>query len=427
MKNKICKLYSLLFFVSTVFLTSCDKETPGKYEMTDGLPTVYYVRYQDKNLEGQLLESATMNDNIAIIGDNLTSVQQVLFNNIPARLNINFITKNALLVTVPGTLPSVVTDKIYFVNANLDTLAYDFKVNIAAPTFARMKCEWVPEGENVTVYGSSFFATDASNMQVFIGDYEIPTEDIVTWDNPTQVVFKAPAAGISGAVEIRTLFGTTGQSQDIFRDSRGIIMNFEGIGNKGYDWDTPSFVENDPAYSTSGNYARLSGAVTAGAWSNGPTDALIYYFGAKHGYGEENLFTSNPATSTLKFEINVLQAWTGLPMVFYFAPPGSTNLPLWDQAPANEYARAFWVPWQGSGSYTTDGWETISIPLSEFRYNNSGIDLGFMGGAKQKVPNTFNELDIYLTNFGLETFNGKDAIGTDCNPVILIDNIRVVP
>jgi hypothetical protein len=50
-----------------------------------------------------------------------------------------------------------------------------------------------------------------------------------------------------------------------------------------------------------------------------------------------------------------------------------------------------------------------------------------MGGTAQQVPNPFNELDIYLTNFGLATFNGKDAIGADCSPVILIDNIRVIP
>jgi hypothetical protein len=427
MKNKNKnKLISLLLVFTTVFLLSCDEEIPGKYKMTAGIPTIYYIRPQNVAYADSLLAGAFMGESIAIIGDNLTCIQEIYFNDIKAILNISFITKNTLLLNVPTTVPQLRSDKLYMVTGSKDTIPYDFIVRIPEPVVNRIKCEQTPEGQEAVLYGDYFFSSVANPIKITIGDYVIPATDIVDVQK-NQLTFKAPAMNIKGVVSVTTAYGNSGRTKTIFHDDRGLIMDFEGIGNKGYDWDTPSFVESDPVYALAGNYVRMTGKVTTGAWSNGPADALIYYFGANHGYGNNNLFTSDPKTSVLKFEANVLEAWTGSPMIFFFAPPGSNNAPLWDQAPANGYARAFWIPWQGSGSYTTDGWETVSIPLSEFRYNNSGIDLGFMGGANQQVSNTFNELDIYLTNFGLSTFNGKDAIGTDCNPVILIDNIRVVP
>ncbi|MDR2057395.1 MAG: glycan-binding surface protein [Dysgonamonadaceae bacterium] len=422
--NNINKILPVLLFFSSLLFTSCEEETPGKYETTDGLPTIHYIRYQDSNLAGQLLTGAYMEENILIIGENLTSVQEIWFNDVKALLNVNMITKNTLFVNVPKDLPTLETDKLYFVTGAKDTIDYDFEVKIPAPILTRIKCEQVPESSEAVLIGDYFLTPDFSLIKVFIGDYEVPTSDLVSVEK-NKIVFKAPAMDIKGAIEVKTLYGSSGRSKDVFHDDRGWIMDFEGIGNKGYDWDTPSFVENDPDFALTGNYARFSGTVAADVYSNGPTDALLYYFGGNHGYGTDNLFSSDPATSTLKFEVNVLEAWTGLPMVFYFAPPVNNNDPLWDQS--NQYARAFWIPWQTTGSYTTDGWETISIPLSEFKYNNAGIDIGFMGGSLQQLPNTFNNLDIYLTNFGLEKFNEKDAVGTNCDPVILIDNIRVVP
>ena len=60
MKNLIPKNIFLLMLVFVVAI-SCDREQSGKYEMTDGLPTVKYVRYQSKYKEEMLLDGAYMN------------------------------------------------------------------------------------------------------------------------------------------------------------------------------------------------------------------------------------------------------------------------------------------------------------------------------------------------------------------------------
>ncbi|MEA4917992.1 glycan-binding surface protein [Proteiniphilum sp.] len=414
MKNKINRLL-LLIFTASIF-ASCDREVSGKYEMTDGTPTVYYVRYQAKENAEQLLDGAFMGENIVIIGENLTSVQEVWFNNVKSLLNVNFITKNTLFVNVPKDLPSIRTDKLYLVTAKKDTVAYDFEVKIPAPILSRIKCEQVPEGGEVVLYGDYFLATDASLINVFIGDYKVPTSDIVSFEK-NKIVFKSPAKEIKGPVEVKTLYGNSGRSKDIFHDDRGLITGFE----EGYvgGWGRPdqSKIQNDPELSISGNYVRIDGTTIGidGAWVGG--SVIINIWGEDNGVPTGNLFPSDPATSTLKFEVNVLEPWSAGPMIFSFFRQGQFEDYLWadGNASGGGMPRGVWVPWLDSGSYISEGWETISIPLSEFKYNGAG--------AVIPLSTHFGALGIAIHN------RGNDAwIGTaECTPVILLDNIRVIP
>jgi hypothetical protein len=109
-------------------------------------------------------------------------------------------------------------------------------------------------------------------------------------------------------------------------------------------------------------------------------------------------------------------------MIFCFYAQGGQEGYLWDDGTKNGGGapRGVWMPWQGSGSYTTDGWETISIPLSEFKYNGAG--------AVIPLSTAFGSLGISVHNRGADGSEGRpDWIGNDCSPVILIDNVRVIP
>ena len=417
MKNSIInKLLPLLIFLPSVFFTSCNEETPGKYKMTDGVPVITYIRYQDKDRETELLDGAYMGDNIVIIGENLTSVQEVWFNNVKALLNINLITNNTLFVTVPRDLPSERTDKIYFITGKKETVDYDFEVKIPAPLFARMKCEWVPEGGEVVVYGDYFLAPDVSLIKVFVGDYQIPTSDIVSYEKTT-IVFKSPALDVKGPIEVKTLYGSTGRSKDIFHDDRGWITGFEDNENGGTGfvagWGRPKRIEEDPVYALMGKYVRFEGELDPAGnpgWVGAYDDMIINIWSHDNSGIPDPMFSSDPLTSTLKFEINVLQAWSAAPMIFFF-DIGGDEAGWWADG---TQPRAFWVPWLTSGSYVSEGWETVSIPLSEFIYNGSG--------AVVPASSQFGRLGIGVHNRGMDDYGG-----TACSPVILIDNIRVIP
>lgn len=415
MKNLIPKNIFLLMLVFVVAI-SCDREQSGKYEMTDGLPTVNYVRYQSKDKEEILLDGAYMNESIVIIGENLTSVQEVWFNNVKALLNINMITKNTLFLTVPKDLPSERTDKLYLVTQNKDTVAYDFEVKIPAPILSRIKCEMVPEGGEVVLYGDYFLATDANLLSIFVGDYRIPTPDIVSFEK-NMIVFKSPAMDIKGPIEVKTLYGNSGRSKDIFHDDRGLITGFEDGFSGGWGRPDDSMIQNDPELAISGNYVRIDNTTigVGGSWEGG--EIIINVWGENIGVPTGNLFPSDPLTSTLKFEVNVLEPWSAGPMIFSFFEQGRNEDYLWADGGSDGggMPRGAWVPWIDSGSFVSDGWETISIPLSEFKYNGYGVE----------IPHSehYGALGIAIHN------RGNDAwIGTaECTPVILLDNIRVIP
>jgi len=81
----------------------------------------------------------------------------------------------------------------------------------------------------------------------------------------------------------------------------------------------------------------------------------------------------------------------------------------------DELPRGIYRPWESTGSFDTgDEWITVTLPISEFKY-------GFSGGAASGSlsANDFTSLVIFVVSGGIT--------GTECNPVIKIDNIRAVP
>ena len=135
-------------------------------------------------------------------------------------------------------------------------------------------------------------------------------------------------------------------------------------------------------------------------------------WGSANGRPQGDLFTTAPSASLLKFEINVTQAWSSLALQIIFTP--------WATRDTNGYIadgktpRALWRPWQGlTSGYTTDGWVTVAIPLTEFKYIHDGST------AEMAGPGNYGGLTMFVYHGGIA--------GTSCNPYICIDNIRVVP
>ena len=412
MKNKIdiMKLFSFLLFTAILLLfVACDDDSKGKYEMTGGVPTIYYVRPPDIEKADSLLVGAYMGETICLVGDNLTSIQELYFNDIKALLNINFITKNSLLVTVPKEVPNEKKDKMVMVLKSGERVEYDFIVRIPAPTLASIKCEQVPEGKDVVIYGDYFFDTQTSPLTIVIGDYTVPKSDIVDIQK-TEVTFKSPAMEVKGPLSVTTAYGNSGRTKFVFHDDRGILFNFDDHPMVP-GWGRPTLIETGPD-ALSGNYMKLRGEVKAGLWQSPSENFQCNFWGEDNGVPAGNLFPGDPATSIFKFEVNVLEAWSALPMNIFFGPQGSLESSLWDDS----VPRAQWIPWKATGgSYKTDGWVTVSIPIADFKLSGSGADL-------KMIPSHYGSLNMYIYNRGR-----ADAVGTDCNPVILIDNVRVVP
>lgn len=135
MKKNISKIgmYAAAVLAAAVSFTACQDE-PDRFRLTEGKPTVYYIRPVKAAAADSLLTSAYMGNSICLVGDNLTSVYKLLFNDQQATLNNSYITNHTLLVDVPNEIPGEVSNKMYLITKNADTVKVDFNVLVPGPT-----------------------------------------------------------------------------------------------------------------------------------------------------------------------------------------------------------------------------------------------------------------------------------------------------
>ena len=174
LQNKIpFSLFCLIALVASFSMASCEDE-PDKYEVADGLPTVRYIRSPYAVSADSLITEASTGTTICLVGENLRSIYELYFNDVQAILNSIYMTDNTVIVDVPQSIPTEVSNKMYMVTRNGETVEYDFSVTVPAPTLTTMSCEYAPAGSEVTITGNYF--VDDPNVPlsvVFPGDIEV--------------------------------------------------------------------------------------------------------------------------------------------------------------------------------------------------------------------------------------------------------------
>src|SRR3712207_8801195 len=88
-------------------------------------------------------------------------------------------TDHTIIVTVPKTIPSQISDKMYLITSGNDTIPYDFKVTIPAPIISQMTNEWAKANEEVQIIGDYFLDYDNFPLEIKVGEnYTLPRENI---------------------------------------------------------------------------------------------------------------------------------------------------------------------------------------------------------------------------------------------------------
>lgn len=454
--NKIYTRFMLMAAVVGFMLTACEDE-PDKYESTSGTPTINYIRPVAYDSRDSLLTSASLDQTICLVGDNLRSIMELYFNDQKAVLNTSYITDHTLIVTVPGDLPSVVTDKMYMVTTGSDTLSYDFSVTIPAPTISSMSNEWAAAGEEVTITGDYFLDYDNYQLEVSFGkNYTLPRSSIKTITK-TAITFVMPDDAPNEKITVTSKYGSD-TTPFMYMDTRGMLFDFDtpndvtGTVLSNHGWHAQTVQSDDT--SLSGNYLLLGGVTMGsdGGWNDG-NFSFEYWPGD---WADPETYSTSPRlcdvadfsnweSKSLKFEmlIPTSNPWSAAPMQVIFAGPdkvsngnsGVTDIYGMTLGGANNtffhagdgWGRALYMPWYNSSTgvsaYDTDDkWITVTIPISDF-------NMYWDGKAASKTFSSvtdFASLTIFVVTGSTDDVTAIPT-GEDCTPIIKIDNIRVVP
>lgn len=445
MKTQITKLglWALFALALAVAAVSCEDE-PYKYKVADGKPVIYMIRPAG-NAQDTLITSSYMEQSLCIVGDNLRSVVEMYFNDVPAVLNNSYMTDHTILVDVPGTIPGEVSNTIYFINSQKDTVKYDFQVLVPGPSLLSMSNEYQLAGEEAVLVGDYFIDDPNVPLTVtFSGNKEAEIKSF-TKNSITVVV---PDGAEEGPVTISTVYGTV-SSVFHYMDNRGILFDFDtDPRRKAHGWHNDHMDLITDETSLSGNYLRIgNGSVTMselGGWDDA-NFSFEYWPGDwtdPVSYNDSPLLTdyadfSDWENMSMKFELNIPASnpWSagamqiipaGLDKIsgsgagvdiygntcaganntfFKLEKEGGLNVP-----------RALYQPWaaQADGMFHTDGkWITVTIPFSTFIYGFDGTESPLSLSEKE-----FTSLTIFVVG-------GPE--GVECNPIIKLDNIRAVP
>lgn len=399
-------LIALLTAIITMGFQACD-DNPDKFELTEGIPEVFYVRVPAPTSADSLLVKAFMDNTIVLVGKNLTSIREMWFNDRKALLNSSFITDHNLFVTIPKEIPGVVTDKIYMITKDNDTLTYDFGVQVPSPVVSAISCEYAHDADVAILYGD-YFIDDPNVPLAITMAGNIPVSEIIAIEK-TKLTFRIPAGSQKGYLNVKSIYGT-GRSRFQFRDDRGMILDWDNLDASG-GWRSGKIKNSDPE-GISGNYVYFTGTLDGDPTKDWAEDNFSFnLWGSANGRPQGDLFPTAPSNATLKFEVNVTQPWSSLALQMIFTP--------WSTRDTNGYIangttpRGLWRPWEKTGTYLTEGWVTVSVPLTEFKYDHTGATL------EMAPAGNYGGLTFFVYHGGIT--------GTACTPYICIDNIRVVP
>lgn len=369
-------------------------------------PAIKKVRLVDPAKKDSTFTQALPGTLVVIQGENLHSTLDVYFNDMEAPFNAVFNTATDLIVTIPATAPTEATNpkvpnKIRLVTTHGET-TYDFVILAPPPSISGMSNENAAGGTKVKVYGSNFYLVQ---KVTFPGNLDGGSP--VASADGTSIEVTVPAnVSETGAIKVTTKYG---QSTSIFpfglKSGPRIMSNFDDQNT--LEWGCATSSDGSRFPNNAGQFALMEfkevGANDAAWWNGGRSINTT-----KVQWVPSTDLGATLNSYAVKFEVFVKEKWnTG------------TILVLKDY---NWTYTARYSPWKlgdKAVDFTNDSWQTVTIPLSEFRTKENNID-----GSGASAPSLQSLVGDGLGSMHFFFLNdGSNAIPT---MAIGVDNIRIV-
>jgi hypothetical protein len=359
----VVQIPSIVFStIDTNKLNNIEYTTPGgtatfSFKLTPAVPTITAI----SNV------FANPGDSVFIYGANLVLVQKFSYGgtNIASFKSDYYGTSLGFVMPNPAPLGGDVV-----VTTRSGTAV--FKI-VATPTITGVSNENANTGDSVYVYG-----TYLKSIQTFTFS-GVNITSFVTSSDGSFVGFELPSLSQSGPASITTAFGTVTTVYDVYNAynvkwaggaTTGILANMEWgdafgwqwwggsrlsvVSNGGWITDCPEMTGNTGMF-----ISIKDGSLAAGAsGSQIPIGGALWVPAAN--------LTDPVGSWALKFEVNIPSSWNG----------GSIRI---QTGFTNAYT-ALYEPWQispsTSSAYSTNGWRTVTIPLSRFLSTDATLGEG---------------------------------------------------
>ncbi|MDR6944732.1 glycan-binding surface protein [Mucilaginibacter pocheonensis] len=384
----------MVILAGIVFMSSsCKKDGTTK---GSGNPVITGIRAYKASPHDSVLTKANPGDYVVLQGSHLTGITAVYFDGTKAAVNTALGSDVNFPVVIPANIPfaTVTNDQLntIVVTTATGTVTYKFPITAPAPHITAISNEMANAGDVITLSGTGLFALTSVT---FPGNIAATTFN--GGADGSQAMVTVPAGvTTSGPLVVTTKYGTSTSVKDaVLNDNADVLLNFDDK-NGFTPWSAlplvVSSVSNPAIKANRGKFLYWNAkGITAGSYYVGdlatPTD------GSQLAY-PTTISSSEPAANlAVKFEVNI--------------PVGMSSGEIdFDVNYSHTYA---WSPWLINGStrvtVVTNGWQTITIPLSSF----PGIS-------------TYN--DIKGQPIQLFYVNNGSGITQDVN--IGFDNFRIV-
>lgn len=450
--KKLKYILILCIIITITVLTSCSESDGNSYPGGDGAVVVnkIYLEDPESQVPDREVSFARLGQTLRLSGSGFGGTKNILVNGYETYFNTALATDNSMILqllskTPVSTAPDSVRNKIQFVKNN-GTSSVDFVIRSASPQISSVSNTLPQPGETVVVNGINLQETKKVTLPGGIDVTDIVNsegDDAGKWFS-----FVMPSGVIQGGSITTEGANGTAISAKYFNNKDCIVLDFDGTGTQGYwSWShTGSMINKDsdlvadPLNSGRGMVCPMipkrmqETGVAAGknrvseVWTAGNGNDMDDW---------SRMYKYIPQTTPLtdvafQFDIYVPDSWSNTGYI-QVNIANNSSFTGYGSNESKSIGVAYYIPWINNNvvlAYKTTGWQTVTIPFSQFGKFAAEI-------ADNKTP-TFQEVVDYRNsadykNFGLAfvngdfTYSGTDYKSSVFTQKIYVDNFRVVP
>jgi hypothetical protein len=367
---------AVLFTVAGITLNSCKKSDTG-----GDMPSISKFRVTDKD---STITAGSFGLTIAVIGTNLQDVQEVWFNDLKAALNPNFVTSTDIICAIPNKLPTQITNKIKLVTKSGLEYTADFKVILPKPVISGLYNEMAAPGSTTKILGTALYfikEVKFGNLTAIIGEV-----------TPTEISVIVPTGATAGSLITVTGEGGTVVSTFKYKDPGMWLFDFDQNATSwgsvdcwgGMKWRTNT-------ESISNNYGYIEGTdLPPSSWNNDWVASTCWF-----DYGYNNIDFSK---KVLKFEVKAKEPWVWSDALS--SADQAVLLITLNGGKTYEFRPQEQLQYRTTG-FTTNGWMTVSIPMTSFGIGTASInDFQLVFKTNKQV---YSKFASYIDNFRICT------------------------